>query len=181
MQRICFIGFVVMPYSVGIELKSIQAIEEWPEPSCHCDIQVFLGFANFYRCFISAFSKISKPMTDMLKGGRNGRFHGPFVPSAAMQQSFRQLKAAFTSAPVLVHFDPVKSIRLETDASGYAIASIILQQMGEVWEATEGLSNRMKHVAKGHWHPVAFWSRNMSSAERNYMFCNSEMLAFDMS
>ncbi len=149
--------------------------------SCQRDIQFFLSFANFYRQFISAFSKIAKPMRDMLKGGRIGRFHGPFVPSAALRQSFRQLKAAFTPLPVLVHFGPAKPIRLETDASGYAIASIILQQMGEVWEATEGLSNRMKHVAKGHWHPVAFWSRNMSSAERNYMFCNSEMLAFDMS
>jgi hypothetical protein len=44
-------------------------MEEWPEPLCHYDIQVFLGFANFYHRFISAFLKIAKPMTDILKGG----------------------------------------------------------------------------------------------------------------
>jgi hypothetical protein len=67
-------------------------------------------------------------MTDMLKRGKNGHFHGPLVPSAAMRQSFRQLKTAFTSAPVLIHFDPAKLIRLERDAMGYAIAGIISQQ-----------------------------------------------------
>jgi hypothetical protein len=64
----------------------------------------------------------------MLKEGRNGRFHGHFVLSAAMQQSFRQLKVAFTSAHVLVHFNLAGLIRLKTDASGYEIASIFLQQ-----------------------------------------------------
>jgi hypothetical protein len=49
-----------------------------------------------------------------------------------MRQSFRQLKAAFTSASVLVHFDPAKLIWLQTDASGYSIAGIISQQAKEV-------------------------------------------------
>jgi hypothetical protein len=71
---------------------------------------------------------IAKPMTDMLKGGINGCFRGPFIPSATMPQLFRQLKAALTSAPVLVHFNPAKPIWLEADALAYAIAGIILQQ-----------------------------------------------------
>jgi hypothetical protein len=181
MQRISFKSFITTPDRVGIEPEKVQNIEEWPEPTSHCDIQVFLSFTNYYRSFIGAFPKITKPMTDLLKGGRNGCFHGPFVPSAAMWQSFRQLKAAFTTAPILVHFDPAKPIRLETDASGYAIAGIILQQAGEVWEATEGLSDRLERVAIGHWHPVAFWSRSMSPAERNYTVSNQEMLAIVMS
>jgi hypothetical protein len=117
MQRISFVGFVIMPDGVGIGPERVHTIEEWPEPSCHQDIQVFLDFANFYRRFISTFSKIAKLITDMLKGGKNGCFHGLFVLSAAMRQSFRQLKAAFTSAPVLIHFDAAKLIRLETNAS----------------------------------------------------------------
>ncbi len=80
---------MITPKGVGMEPERVWTIEEWPEPSCHRDIPVFLGFANFYRCFISAFSKIAKLMIDMLKGGRNGCFHGPFVTSAAMRQSFR--------------------------------------------------------------------------------------------
>jgi hypothetical protein len=59
-------------------------------------------------------------MTDMPKGGWNSRFYCPFIPSAALQQSFRPLKAAFTIAPVLVHFDLAKLIQLKTDFSGFA-------------------------------------------------------------
>jgi hypothetical protein len=73
-----------------------------------------------------------------------------------MQQLFRQIKIAFTSAPVLVHLDLAKPIRLETYASGYAIVGIISQQAREVQEATEGPSDRKERAAKGHWHPVAF-------------------------
>jgi hypothetical protein len=181
MQRISFVGFVITPDGVRMEPERVQTIEEWPEPSSHRDIQVFLGFANIYRRFIGAFSKIAKPMTDMLKGRRNGRFHGPFVLSAVMRQSFRQLKTAFTSAPVLIHFNPAKPIRLETDASDYAIAGVTSQQAKGVQEATEGLSNRTERGAKGYWHPVAFWSRSMSPAERNYTVGAQEMLAIVMS
>ncbi len=107
-------------------------MNKWLKPLYHYNIQVFLSFANVYYFFISAFLKIAKPMIDLLKGGSNGRFHGTFVPSVAMQQLFRQLKVAFTSAPVLVHLDLAKLIRLKKDASGYAISGNVLQQAREV-------------------------------------------------
>jgi hypothetical protein len=37
----------------------MKAIEEWPEPESYRDIQVFLGFVNFYRCFIWNFSQLA--------------------------------------------------------------------------------------------------------------------------
>ncbi len=138
MQRISFVSFIITQGGVEMEPDRVRTIAEWPEPKSHCDIQVFLSFANFYHHFISAFSKIAKPMTDMLKGGKNGRFTGPFVPTPAMKQSFQQLREAFTRAPVLVHFDPAKPIRLETDASGYAIAGIISQQADDTRDGAEG-------------------------------------------
>jgi hypothetical protein len=96
MQRISFVGFIITPEGVKMEPDRERTIAEWPEHESHRDIQVFLGFANFYRRFISAFSKIAKPMTDMLKGGKNGRFTGLFVPTPVMKQSFQQLREAFT-------------------------------------------------------------------------------------
>jgi hypothetical protein len=78
MQRMSFVGFIVMLEGVEIEPDRVPTITEWPELTCHGDIQVFLGFANFYRRFISSFSHRAKPMTDMLKGGKNGRFSGPY-------------------------------------------------------------------------------------------------------
>jgi hypothetical protein len=94
-----------------------------------------------------------------------------------MRQLFRQLKAAFTSAPVIAHFGPAKLIQLETDVSGYEIAGIFSEQEREVGEATECLSHcseramehaaerAAEHAAKGHWNLVANWSRSMLPAE----------------
>ena len=168
MQQISFVGFIVTPEGVEMELDRVWTIPQWPEPASHRDIQVFLGFANFYRRFISSFSRLAKPMTDMLKGGRNGRFSGPFLPTPAMKRSFADLRDAFTKAPVLAHFDPARPIRLETDASGFAIAGIISQQQDEACEAADGAGRARKPSGRGHWHPVALWSRSMSPAEQNY-------------
>ena len=50
-----------------MEDERIRAVEQWPEPKSVRDIQVFLGFANFYRRFIQGFSHIAAPLTSMLK------------------------------------------------------------------------------------------------------------------
>jgi hypothetical protein len=150
-QWISFVGFIVMPEGVEMEPDRVCTIAEWPEPASHRDIQVFLSFANFYRRFISSFSRLAKPMTDMLKGGRNGRFSGPFLPIPAMKQSFAELRANFMKASVLAHFDLARPIHLETDASGFAIAGIILQQQDKVRSGAEGAARCVKGRAdKGH-------------------------------
>jgi hypothetical protein len=79
-----------------MEPDRVWTIAEWPEHESLRDIQVFLSFTNFYGQFISTFSKIAKLMTDMLKGGKNGRFTSLFVPTPVMKQSFQQLRKAFT-------------------------------------------------------------------------------------
>jgi hypothetical protein len=112
---------------------------------------------------------------------RNGNFNSLFVSSAAMQQLFRQLKTVFMSVPVLIYNYLAKPILLETDVLGCMIAGIISQQVREVKDAQEGLSNHIKYVGKNYWHPVATWSRSMSMAEPNYMVGGQEMLAIVMS
>ena len=50
-----------------MEEERINAVKKWPEPQSVRDIQVFIGFANFYRRFIKGFSRIAAPLTAMLK------------------------------------------------------------------------------------------------------------------
>ncbi len=50
-----------------MEEKRIKVIKTWPKPQLVRDIQVFLGFANFYRKFIKNFSRIAAPLTSMLQ------------------------------------------------------------------------------------------------------------------
>ena len=50
-----------------MEDKRIEAVKQWPEFQSVQDIQVFLGFANFYQRFIQGFSRIAVPLTSILK------------------------------------------------------------------------------------------------------------------
>jgi hypothetical protein len=49
MQCISFVGFIVTLEGVEMEPDRVRTILEWPESASHRNIQVFLGFANFYR------------------------------------------------------------------------------------------------------------------------------------
>ncbi|UPX20316.1 uncharacterized protein EKO05_0010552 [Ascochyta rabiei] len=59
-----FLGFVITPDGVVIDPKRVRTITKWPKPSSYKDIQVFLGFANFYRRFIFNYLGIVWPLID---------------------------------------------------------------------------------------------------------------------
>ena len=67
-RTIGFLGFVVREDGVSMEYNRITAIEDWPAPKNIKNVQVFLGFANFYRRFIKNYAKKSAPISDLLKG-----------------------------------------------------------------------------------------------------------------
>ena len=58
--------------------RKVEAITTWPRPTTFPKLQTFLGFYNFYRRFIEAYSRVVAPLTSMLKGSVNGRKVGPF-------------------------------------------------------------------------------------------------------
>ncbi len=66
-EEVRFLDFVILAQSIRIEEERIEAVKTWPEPQSVRDIQVFLGFANFYRRFIRNFSRIAAPLTSMLR------------------------------------------------------------------------------------------------------------------
>ena len=123
-----FLGFIVSQGGVGMDKRRVQAIEEWPAPKSYRDIQVFLGFANFYRRFISHYSKIAAPITELLKGSIKGKKSNDlFRWTDAAEKAFNELCVKFTQAPMLRHYDPGLPNRLETDASQFAVAAIFTQ------------------------------------------------------
>jgi hypothetical protein len=115
-----FLGFIVSSAGVSMDPRRVDTIEDWPEPKTFKHVQQFLGFANFYRRFIQSYSKITKPLTELLKGSKNGKKSGVMDWGDEEAQAFRTLRDAFTQAPVLAHYNPSRRTRLETDASGSA-------------------------------------------------------------
>ncbi|SPC62440.1 related to retrotransposon nucleocapsid protein [Ustilago sp. UG-2017b] len=151
-----FLGYIIKPTGVEMDPEKVQTVREWPMPESIHDIQRFLGFANFYRRFIAHFARITRPLTSLVK--LTGRFKKFELPEEA-QQAFHKLIQAFMTAGVLRHFDYHLPTRLETDASNFAIAGVLKQEHD------------------GRWHPVAFYSRKMSAAEKNYEIHDKELLA----
>ena len=72
------------------------------------------------------------------------------------------MRQAFLKAPILYHFDPDCHIRIETDASGYAIGGVL---------------NQLTSDDLGRWHLVAFFSRKMIPVETRYETHDGEFLA----
>jgi len=76
------------------------------------------------------------------------------------EKAFRELKEQFTKEPVLVALDLDKKLRVEVDASDYAMGGVL---------SMEGKD--------GKWKPVAFLSKSLNETERNYEIHDKEMLA----
>lgn len=170
-EQVEFLGFLVSSAGITMDPRRVDTIMSWPVPKSFREIQVFLGFANFYRRFIYRYSRVVAPITDLLKGMQQGKKTGPFIWPEGAAQAFRKLREAFTTAPILRHFDPELPIRVESDASGSAIAANMFQPAS--------LENADRATSK-HWHPVAFWSRKMSPQESRYEVHDQELLAIVM-
>ena len=69
-STLSFLGFVISPSGISMDPDRIAAIVEWPAPESAHDIQVFLGFANFYRRFVDGFSRVISPITILLRKGQ---------------------------------------------------------------------------------------------------------------
>ena len=121
-----------------------------------------MGFCNFYRRFIRRYSHIARPITQLLRGSKNGRKTGDLAKEWGAKQTaaFHKLLDAFTQAPLLRHFDPERPSKIETDASDRALGAIYSQKF-----------------ENGLWHPVAFHSRAFKGAEERYGTPDKEMYA----
>ena len=138
---------------VTMSERKVEAVKNWEVPKSVKDIQRFLGFANFHRRFIKGFSGICRPITNLL------RKETKFEWKTEATKAFTELKEAFTSAPILRHFNSELEVIIETDASNFAIGCVLSQK----WE---------KRL-----HPVALHSSKMTPAEMNYDVHDEELLA----
>jgi hypothetical protein len=144
--------------------EKVRTIKNWVPPRSVKHVQQFLGFANFYRRFIEGFSKVARPLTELMKkdkNAKNAKKNANFVWTDECQQAFDRLKALFTEAPILGHFHPEKPTVVETDASDFALGAVMSQMQPE--------SSRL--------HPVAYYSRKFKPAEVNHDIHDKEMLA----
>ena len=152
-NRIEFLGFVLGVDGLMMDESKTQTIQNWLTLCRVKDVQSFLGFANFYRRFIDNYAEITSLLTHLTWKNE------PWSWTTDCQVAFDNIKEAFTTAPILGHWDSESLMILETDASDRALAAILsTQSNGEIC-------------------PIAFHSRAFSTAEINYDMHDKELLA----
>jgi len=150
-----FLGFIVKTSGVTMSDRKVKSVQNWAHQGSVNEVQIFIGFANFYRRFIKDFSKVCKPITETLKGNQKD-FHW----GREQEEAFEELKKRFTTAPIITHFYPERKTVVETDTSDFALGCVLSQYQ----------ERRL--------HPVAFHSRKLNSSESNYEIPDKELLAF---
>ena len=154
-KTVRFLGSIITTDGIQMDKKKVKANREWPEPRNLKEVQVFLGFANFYQRFIQGYSQICTPLTKMTK--KEQSFHW----ECEQREAFEKLKKKIY---IGTHFGIIwsweKNIILKTDASNQALESCLSQP-----------------DAERQLHPVAYRSRKFSGPELSYDVHDKELLA----
>jgi hypothetical protein len=116
-----FLGHAISEGGISVGPSKIEDVLSWNTPMSVSDIRSFLGLARYYRRFIKGFSKISKPMTELLGKDKN------FEWSAKCEASFQELKKQLMIAPVLVMPNMKKPFSVYCDASGQGLSCVLMQ------------------------------------------------------
>jgi hypothetical protein len=95
---------------------------DWKAPTTVIEVQSFLGLAGYYRRFILDFSKIAKPITQLLQKDEK------FVWTPKCEEAFHTLQTLLTSAPVLAQPDIEKPFDVYCDASGTSLGCVLMQE-----------------------------------------------------
>lgn len=152
-SSVTFLGHVVDCDGVRADPQLLDKITNYPRPHTHTEVRAFLQLVNYYRRFVHQAADIGKPLNELLKKGV------AFVWSEFQETAFQKLRTALTSRSLLVTPDYSLPFCLYTDASSYAVSAVLCQ------------------VHDDFPRPIAFTSRTLTSAERNYATVDQELLA----
>ena len=162
-EEIEYVGHVVSGKGISTNPKKIEAVSKWPTPKTVYDVRSFLGFVGYYRRFIKNFSRITKPIREVITGLENQSKRSAkktYIEwSDAADVAFEHLKTMCVSTPILAYPDYQLPFTLHTDSS------------------TDGLGAVLYQKQDGKLRVIAYASRSVSKAESNYPAHKLEFLA----
>jgi hypothetical protein len=144
-----YLGHTISQDGIAVDFNKVHEVIDWRPPTTVRQIWSFLGLAGYYRQFIPDFSRIAKPMTELLKKAVN------FEWSKKCEDAFHTLRQHLTTAPVLAQPNNTEMFDVYCDASGIGLVCVLMQD------------NRV----------IAYASRALRSHEQNYPTHDLELAA----
>ena len=117
------LGHKISEKGIEVDKAKVDAIEKMPCPTDIRGIRSFLGHVGFYKRFIKGFSKISRPLTNLLQKDV------PFVFDEDCEEAFEILKKALITAPIVQPPDWNLPFEIMCDASDYAVGAVLGQRV----------------------------------------------------
>ena len=155
-ERIClkkssvpYIGHILTPEGVKADPAKIEAILNMKRPNDVAGVQRIMGTINYLSKFLPQLSELSEPLRQLTKKDV------AFVWNSVHDQAFAKLKQLVTAPPVLKFYEQDKELVIHCDASETGLGAALMQ--------------------KGR--PLAYTSRALTPAERNYAQIEEELLA----
>ncbi|XP_056685819.1 uncharacterized protein [Spinacia oleracea] len=147
------LGHLISERGIQVDRAKIEVIEKLPPPVNVKGVRSFLGHAGFYRRFIKDFSKIAKPLTQLLLKDATFEF------TDACLESFDRIKKALITAPIIQPPDWDLPFEIMCDASDYAVGTVLGQRKNKVL------------------HAIYYASKTLDGAQMNYATPEKELLA----
>src|SRR4051812_30235257 len=133
LPELTYLGHVISAKVIAVNPERVQAVLEWTPPESVKQVRSFLGLASYCRRFVENFSKVAKPLTELLKKEKK------FEWTPKCEESFQELKRRLTSAPVLAPPDTKRDFDIYCDASRQGLGCILMQDRHVVAYASRQL------------------------------------------
>jgi RNase H-like domain found in reverse transcriptase/Reverse transcriptase (RNA-dependent DNA polymerase) len=151
--RIEYLGMIIKEGKISMDAVKLGGIRDWPVPTTLKQTRSLLGFGNFYRKFISHYSKLARPLNDLMKKDKK------FEWTTDCEKASDTMKKRFMEEPVLLMPNQSKPFQIKSDASKVA-TGMVLTQLN----------------SNGDQHPIAFLSKTFSETKRKYEIYDWELL-----
>jgi hypothetical protein len=99
-DQVDFLGVELSAEGLEMEHIKVEAIQEWKPPRMVRGVQEFIGFCNFYQCFVKNFAEVARPLHDLTKNDAKWEW------GHHQQYTFKTLKEIICASPVLIHPNP---------------------------------------------------------------------------
>ena len=153
-KEVVFLGHVVSGGGVKPSPTNIMKIASWPVPKTPRQVKQLVAMGSYYRRYVRNFASMVRPMVELTRKGKK------FLWTVACQTAFESMKKALLSADIMGYpLNDSGEFILDVDASDVVIGAILHQFQGD------------------HERVIAYASRLLNKAERNYCITEKELLA----